>query len=163
MRILFIVLYLLYNYTIGAQIINPKEVAKRKAQDRTNNAIDRTLDKGLDKVEEGIGNIFKKKEKPTKEEKTNTKTSSKKEKAESEASEDVDSEQETTTSKPSGTSTSGNKPVAKTPAEQPKINLKPTQNLILWRVKKYWALKISTKPTLAISHWVGIQTLRAKS
>ncbi len=124
MRILFIVLCLLCNYTIDAQIINPKEVAKRKAQDRTNNAIDRTLDKGLDKVEEGIGNIFKKKEKPEKEEKTNSKTASKKEKAESETSEDSDNEQEINASKPSGTSTSGNKPTAKTPAEQSKTNLK---------------------------------------
>lgn len=47
--------------SISAQIIKPKEVAKRKATVRTNNAIDRSIDKGLDKVEEGIGNIFKKK------------------------------------------------------------------------------------------------------
>jgi OmpA-OmpF porin, OOP family len=53
--------------SLSAQIIKPKEVAKRKATDRTNNAIDRSIDKGLDKVEEGIGNIFKKKEKPEKE------------------------------------------------------------------------------------------------
>lgn len=87
MRILFIVLCLFINFTINAQIINPKEVAKRKAQDRTNGAIDRTLDKGLDKVEEGIGNIFKKKSPPPpdggvnespKEEKTTKKNSSKK-------------------------------------------------------------------------------------
>jgi outer membrane protein OmpA-like peptidoglycan-associated protein len=53
--------------SLSAQVIKPKEVAKRKATDRTNNAIDRSIDKGLDKVEEGIGNIFKKKEKPEKE------------------------------------------------------------------------------------------------
>lgn len=48
------------------QILNPKEAAKRKAENRTNRGIDRTIDKGLDKVEEGIGSIFKKKDKPTK-------------------------------------------------------------------------------------------------
>ncbi|MDP1815933.1 MAG: OmpA family protein [Leadbetterella sp.] len=51
--------------SLSAQIIKPKDVAKRKATDRTNNAIDRSIDKGLDKVEEGIGNIFKKKSPPT--------------------------------------------------------------------------------------------------
>jgi OmpA-OmpF porin, OOP family len=123
MRILFIFLCLLITYTIDAQIINPKEVAKRKAQDRTNNAIDRTLDKGLDKVEEGIGNIFKKKEKTDKGEKTNSKTSSKKENTESAESEDNDAEQETA-SKPSSTSTSGSQSTSKTTTEQPKTNLK---------------------------------------
>lgn len=48
---------------LAGQIINPKETAKRKAEDRTNRGIDRTLDRGLDKVEEGIGSIFKKKKK----------------------------------------------------------------------------------------------------
>lgn len=46
-----------------AQISNPKEIAKRKATDRTNAKIDQTIDKGLDAIENGIGNIFKKKEK----------------------------------------------------------------------------------------------------
>lgn len=124
MKTLFIVLFFLSCFTINAQIINPKEVAKRKAQDRTNSTIDRTIDKGLDKVEEGIGNIFKKKEKPAKEEKTNNKTSSKKEKTEeSEDSEDGDAEQETV-SKPSSTSTSSSKSDSKTTADQPKANLK---------------------------------------
>lgn len=124
MRTLFIVLSFLICNTINAQIINPKETAKRKAQDRTNSTIDRTIDKGLDKVEEGIGNIFKKKEKTVKEEKTDSKTSSKKEKSEQVDSEDGDTEQETTTSKPSGTSTSSSKSASKTTAEQPKTNLK---------------------------------------
>lgn len=47
----------------SAQINNPKVIAKQKATDRTNNAVDRSIDKGLDKVEEGISNLFKKKEK----------------------------------------------------------------------------------------------------
>ncbi|WP_255070920.1 OmpA family protein [Lacihabitans sp. LS3-19] len=55
-------------FQLNAQIIKPKETVKRKATDRTNNAIDRNIDKGLDKIEEGIGNIFKKKEKTMKEE-----------------------------------------------------------------------------------------------
>ncbi|MBK9934826.1 MAG: OmpA family protein [Cytophagaceae bacterium] len=70
--------------SISAQIIKPKEVAKRKATVRTNNAIDRSIDKGLDKVEEGIGNIFKKKDKPEKE--SNSKKS---EENDSEENEDV--------------------------------------------------------------------------
>lgn len=53
---------------VSAQIINPKEAAKRKAADRANGAIDRTIDKGLDKVEEGISDLFKKKEKSPEEE-----------------------------------------------------------------------------------------------
>lgn len=65
-----------------AQIIDPKETAKRKANDRVNNSIDRNIDKGLDKVEEGIGNIFKKKDKKAKkneeEEETAAKSKTKK-------------------------------------------------------------------------------------
>ncbi len=65
-----------------AQIIDPKDTAKRKANDRVNNSIDRNIDKGLDKVEEGIGNIFKKKDKKAKkneeEEETAAKSKTKK-------------------------------------------------------------------------------------
>lgn len=50
-----------------AQIIKPKETVKRKSTDRANNTIDRTIDKGLDKIEVGIGNLFKKKDKNSKE------------------------------------------------------------------------------------------------
>lgn len=67
MRFYITLILFLVVQSLSAQIIKPKEVAKRKATDRTNNAIDRSIDKGLDKVEEGIGNIFKKKEKPEKE------------------------------------------------------------------------------------------------
>ncbi|MCU0323823.1 MAG: OmpA family protein [Spirosomaceae bacterium] len=88
----------------SAQIIDPKETAKRKAQDRTNNAIDRTIDRGLDKVEEGIGNIFKKKEKPAKEEKTTKKggknsDNSKDSEEESSVEERVDNENTTSNKK----------------------------------------------------------------
>ncbi len=51
---------------INAQIIKPKVIAKNKAESRANNKVDNTVDKGLDKVEEGIGNIFKKKDKKSK-------------------------------------------------------------------------------------------------
>jgi OmpA-OmpF porin, OOP family len=88
----------------NAQIINPKETAKRKAQDRTNGAIDRTIDKGLDKVEEGIGNIFKKKEKKEKEPESpeTQKTSDRKN---DDSSENIDNEDNTS-------SKSKNKPAA---------------------------------------------------
>lgn len=46
-----------------AQIIKPKSTVKRKAEERVSSKTDRTIDKGLDKVEEGIDNLFKKKEK----------------------------------------------------------------------------------------------------
>ncbi|WP_038008309.1 OmpA family protein [Terrimonas ferruginea] len=55
----------------GAQIINPKQTAKRKVEDRTNGATDKAIDKSLDKVEEGIGSIFKKKDKKAKDKKDN--------------------------------------------------------------------------------------------
>jgi len=45
----------------NAQIIDPKETAKRKGSDRLNNKIDQGIDKGFDKVE----GIFKKKNKKT--------------------------------------------------------------------------------------------------
>jgi len=51
--------------SVNAQVINPKETAKRKVEDRTNHKADETIDKGLDKLEKGIGSIFKKKDKKT--------------------------------------------------------------------------------------------------
>ncbi|MFV0467610.1 MAG: OmpA family protein [Dysgonomonas sp.] len=60
----------------NAQIINPKEIAKRKVEDRTNSKTDEIIDKGLDKLEEGIGSIFKKKDKKKKDEKSNSSTNS---------------------------------------------------------------------------------------
>lgn len=50
----------------AAQIVDPKELAKRKAENRTNNKIDQTIDKGFDKVE-GLFKKKKKKEKTSKE------------------------------------------------------------------------------------------------
>ncbi len=54
--------------TIKAQIrINdPGKVAERQAENRANRKIDQTVDKGFDKIEEGIGSLFKKKDKKDK-------------------------------------------------------------------------------------------------
>ncbi len=92
-----------------AQIINPKETAKRKANDRVNNGIDRNIDKGLDKIEEGIGNIFKKKDKKAKkskddeeieEEETSTaKSKSKKKSAADDDETDAEEDSEVTQTK----------------------------------------------------------------
>jgi OmpA-OmpF porin, OOP family len=81
MRTAYNLLFLsLFATLANAQIYSPAETAKRKTTDRANNAIDRGidrgLDRGLDKIEQGVGSIFKKKEKPAKEEKTNNNTNS---------------------------------------------------------------------------------------
>lgn len=52
-------------HTSSAQIIDVKESAKRKTENRVNNKTDDSIEKGLNKVEEGIGNLFKKKKKKT--------------------------------------------------------------------------------------------------
>ena len=65
-RLTFIALAIVIFSSGNAQIINPKEIIKRKAQDRANQTTNNTIDQGLDKIEEGIGSIFKKKEKSTK-------------------------------------------------------------------------------------------------
>lgn len=66
-----IVLALALGFSVNAQVINPKETAKRKAEDRANRKTDQGIDKGLDKIEEGIGNIFKKKDKKEQSKKVN--------------------------------------------------------------------------------------------
>ena len=50
-----------------AQIKNPLKKTKEEGVNRTNRGIDNTVDKGYDKLEEGIGNLFKKKDKKQKE------------------------------------------------------------------------------------------------
>ncbi len=47
----------------NTQVLDPKETARRKAENRVNQRTDDAIDKGIDKIEEGIGSIFKKKEK----------------------------------------------------------------------------------------------------
>jgi outer membrane protein OmpA-like peptidoglycan-associated protein len=61
-----VVILLLLSPEIRAQIKNPAKTAEQKAEHRTNQGIDNTIDKGFDKIEEGIGNIFKKKDKKEK-------------------------------------------------------------------------------------------------
>ncbi len=63
MRNLSFILFLLGALPLHAQIIDPNETVKRKATDRANSRVDQGIDKGLDKVEEGIGSLFKKKDK----------------------------------------------------------------------------------------------------
>jgi outer membrane protein OmpA-like peptidoglycan-associated protein len=45
------------------QIEDPKEKAKRASENRANSKVDQGVNKGLDKIEEGIGGLFKKKKK----------------------------------------------------------------------------------------------------
>lgn len=47
----------------GAQVINPKQTAREKGTDRVNSNIDDGIDAGLNKIEEGIGGLLKKKKK----------------------------------------------------------------------------------------------------
>ena len=44
-----------------AQINNPKDIIKNKGTDRANSRIDQGVDAGFDKLEQGVGNMFKKK------------------------------------------------------------------------------------------------------
>ena len=66
MKKLFIItLLLLAGVKAFCQIIDPKETVKNSATSRTNDRMGQGVDKGLDKVEGGIGSIFKKKKKKT--------------------------------------------------------------------------------------------------
>lgn len=67
--ILLLLTVLVCIHSTDAQVASPKEKAKRKIEDRANSKTDDSIDKGLDKVEEGIGNIFKKKSKKDKSQK----------------------------------------------------------------------------------------------
>ncbi|NLE34002.1 MAG: OmpA family protein [Bacteroidales bacterium] len=60
-----VIIALLFCFTpeAQAQIKNPLKKAKEEGVDRTNRGIDNTINKGFDKLEEGIGNLFKKKDK----------------------------------------------------------------------------------------------------
>ncbi|WP_373513200.1 OmpA family protein [Persicitalea sp.] len=63
--ILMLIMCALATVEASAQIVirNPKRTAERQAESRANRRIDQTIDKGFDKLEEGIGSIFKKKDK----------------------------------------------------------------------------------------------------
>ena len=56
----------LFSWSAFAQvrIYDPQRAAERSVENRANSKVDQGINKGLDKVEEGIGNIFKKKKKP---------------------------------------------------------------------------------------------------
>ncbi|WP_018628128.1 OmpA family protein [Niabella aurantiaca] len=54
--------------TSNAQVIDPGKKARQAAENRANSKVDRGIDKGLDKIEEGIGGLFKKKNKKKKDE-----------------------------------------------------------------------------------------------
>lgn len=53
-------LILLLSSEVSAQLINPKEVVKDKATGRANSRIDQGVDAGLDKLEQGAVNVFRK-------------------------------------------------------------------------------------------------------
>lgn len=59
---------LVYSHTYSQIVDRKAEEAKNKANQRIENKSSETIDKGLDKIEKGIGNIFKKKKKKGKEE-----------------------------------------------------------------------------------------------
>ncbi len=61
-----VVVLLGFNY--GWSQIDVKGKVKEKATERANQRTDDGIDKGLDKIEEGVGNLFKKKDKKKKEE-----------------------------------------------------------------------------------------------
>ncbi|HTM98623.1 MAG TPA: OmpA family protein [Pedobacter sp.] len=64
------ILVLMYSFAeVKAQKIGVKEKAKNAAENKANGKVDETINKGLDKLEKGIGGIFKKKDKSAEEEK----------------------------------------------------------------------------------------------
>ncbi len=66
LKLLFSVL-IFCNCTVFAQLIDPKQEVNQKSEERANNKIDQDIDEGFNKIEEGIGNLFKKKNKNDKE------------------------------------------------------------------------------------------------
>ncbi|MCF0058216.1 OmpA family protein [Dyadobacter sp. CY356] len=69
-KLQFLLILTCCSYMTKAQIriTDPGKVAERQAENRANQKVNQTIDKGFDKVEEGIGGLFKKKDKKTKEE-----------------------------------------------------------------------------------------------
>jgi len=53
-------------FNVQAQVNDPNQVAKDNAANHANNDMDNAANKGLDKAEQGIGNLFKKKNKDKK-------------------------------------------------------------------------------------------------
>jgi OmpA-OmpF porin, OOP family len=59
-------LFLFSEMTAQVRITNPGRVTERAVENRANQRVYQGVDKGLDKIEEGIGNLFKKKKKEEK-------------------------------------------------------------------------------------------------
>jgi OmpA-OmpF porin, OOP family len=62
----FISLSIVFKSNAQIVVTNPGRVAERSVENRANNKVYQGVDKGLDKIEEGIGNLFKKKKKEEK-------------------------------------------------------------------------------------------------
>ena len=62
----FAILFLIAYSPLHAQIEDPADKTKNEGEHRVNKNVDKGIDKGFDKVEEGIGNLFKKKKKKDK-------------------------------------------------------------------------------------------------
>jgi OmpA-OmpF porin, OOP family len=113
MKILPLVLvYSLSFLSLSAQIIDPKKTAKRSAENRANSKLDQGINKGFDKIEEGIGNIFKKKEKKKSENET------------SQSSQNQENNDGNTNSSQTSKSKSSNSPSAETAGSNNKTNMK---------------------------------------
>ena len=56
--------------TMHAQVNDPNQVAKDAATNRANSDMDNAANKGVDKAEQGVGNLFKKKNKDKKQDAT---------------------------------------------------------------------------------------------
>ncbi len=61
--ILFFSLNILFVFSINAQLIDPNKEVERQGTRRANQKIEEGVDEGFDKLEEGIGSLFKKKKK----------------------------------------------------------------------------------------------------
>jgi OmpA-OmpF porin, OOP family len=67
LSVMLTIIFFLFSICVGAQVIDPKKEAEKEGVNRVNQNIDKGIDKGFDKIEEGVSNIFKKKEKKEKE------------------------------------------------------------------------------------------------
>lgn len=105
---------LLVSINLRAQILDPKETAKRSAENRANNKIDQGINKGFDKIEEGIGNIFKKKEKKPKPQPETEADSGNSENADGSSNSNTKKNKDSQTSKSSDTGNSAAKTSMKT-------------------------------------------------
>ncbi|MCF2442637.1 OmpA family protein [Dyadobacter sp. CY345] len=83
------------------RINQPSRVVERQAENRANRKVDQAVDKGFDKVEEGIGSLFKKKDKKANEE-TNSKKVESADKTKTSDADNTPSESNSNTSVTSG-------------------------------------------------------------